>query len=63
MAALKTLTLELENLSCASCVGRAERALDAVEGVDAAPVNLATETARVSFAAPANTEGLAAAPP
>ncbi|WP_282181516.1 heavy metal translocating P-type ATPase [Aliiroseovarius marinus] len=61
MAALKTLTLELENLSCASCVGRAERALDAVEGVDTAPVNLATETARVSFAAPANTESLAAA--
>ncbi|NDW53137.1 heavy metal translocating P-type ATPase [Aliiroseovarius sp. PrR006] len=59
MAALKTLTLELENLSCASCVGRAERALDAVEGVDAAPVNLATETVRVSFAAPANTESLA----
>ena len=61
MAALKTLTLELENLSCASCVGRAERALDAVEGVDAAPVNLATETARVSFATPANTESLATA--
>ncbi|SPF75351.1 Copper-transporting P-type ATPase [Aliiroseovarius pelagivivens] len=61
MAALKTLTLELENLSCASCVGRAERALDSVEGVDAAPVNLATETARVSFAAPATTENLATA--
>ncbi|WP_133485730.1 heavy metal translocating P-type ATPase [Aliiroseovarius marinus] len=61
MAALKTLTLELENLSCASCVGRAERALDAVEGVDTAPVNLATETARVSYAAPANTENLATA--
>ncbi|WP_424939156.1 heavy metal translocating P-type ATPase [Aliiroseovarius sp. S253] len=61
MAALKTLTVELENLSCASCVGRAERALDAVEGVDAAPVNLATETARVTFAAPANTESLATA--
>ncbi|WP_432449437.1 heavy metal translocating P-type ATPase [Aliiroseovarius marinus] len=61
MAALKTLTLELENLSCASCVGRAERALHAVEGVDTAPVNLATETARVSFAAPANTESLATA--
>ncbi|SMR81620.1 Cu+-exporting ATPase [Aliiroseovarius halocynthiae] len=58
MAALKSLSLELENLSCASCVGRAERALAAVDGVDAAPVNLATETARVSFAAPATTEVL-----
>ncbi|MCK0126611.1 heavy metal translocating P-type ATPase, partial [Gelidibacter sp. F2691] len=54
-------TIELQNLSCASCVGRAERALAGVEGVTDAPVNLATETARVSFAAPATAGDLAIA--
>lgn len=56
-----TLTLELENLSCASCVGRAERALSDVEGVKSAPVNLATETVRVAFNAPATPTALAKA--
>lgn len=58
MSAATTLTLKLENLSCASCVGRAERALTAVDGVDSAPVNLANETARVAFSAPATTGAL-----
>ena len=61
MTAAQTLTLELENLSCASCVGRAERALEGVEGVSDAPVNLATETVRVSFEAPATPSGMAQA--
>ena len=61
MAANTTLNLRLDNLSCASCVGRAERALTAVDGVTDAPVNLATETARISFQAPATAERLASA--
>ncbi|WP_424942230.1 heavy metal translocating P-type ATPase [Aliiroseovarius crassostreae] len=61
MAALKHLSLEIENLSCASCVGRAEKALAGVEGVSDATVNLATETARVAFSSPANTNALAKA--
>ena len=61
MTTATTLTLSLENLSCASCVGRAERALTAVDGVSAAPVNLATETARVEFSAPATADALAGA--
>ena len=42
-----TLSLSIEGMSCASCVGRVERALAAVPGVLEASVNLATERARV----------------
>jgi heavy metal translocating P-type ATPase len=45
--ATKTVTLAVEGMSCASCVGRVERALAAVPGVTAALVNLASETAQV----------------
>ena len=40
-----TLTLPVEGMTCASCVGRVERALRAVPGVIEATVNLATERA------------------
>ncbi len=43
--------LQIENLSCASCVGRAERALIATPGVVTASVNLATETGHVTYLA------------
>ncbi len=36
-------------MTCASCVGRVERALKAVPGVEEAEVNLATEKARVAI--------------
>ena len=39
-------------MHCAACVGRVERALTGVAGVEAAAVNLATERARVYLAAP-----------
>ncbi len=39
--------LAIEGMTCASCVARIERALSAVEGVEAASVNLATRRARV----------------
>ncbi|MEX3014505.1 copper-translocating P-type ATPase [Gymnodinialimonas hymeniacidonis] len=41
--------LTLQGLSCAGCVGRAERALAAVPGVVSAAVNLATNTANVTL--------------
>ncbi len=41
--------LEIEGMSCASCVGRVEKALSQVPGVTQATVNLATETASVRF--------------
>ncbi len=42
-----TVDLAVSGMSCASCVGRVERALLAVPGVLSAEVNLATERARV----------------
>ncbi len=41
------ITLRIDGMTCASCVGRVERALRAVPGVIDASVNLATERARV----------------
>jgi heavy metal translocating P-type ATPase len=40
--------LAVTGMTCASCVGRVERALQAVPGVTAATVNLATETAEIT---------------
>lgn len=48
------LSLPVEGMTCASCVGRVERALQAVLGVHAAVVNLATERADVTFTGPAD---------
>jgi Cu+-exporting ATPase len=42
-------TLDISGMTCASCVGRVERALDRVDGVAGAEVNLATEVATVRF--------------
>ena len=46
------LGLPIAGMTCASCVGRVERALKAVPGVEAASVNLATERAEVTLARP-----------
>ena len=43
------LDLGVGGMTCASCVGRVERALKKVPGVEDASVNLATESARVTF--------------
>ncbi|SIT65714.1 Au+-exporting ATPase [Ectothiorhodosinus mongolicus] len=45
---LATHALTIEGMHCASCVGRVERALQAVPGVVQAHVNLATERATVT---------------
>src|SRR3954454_22093234 len=42
-------TLDIGGMTCASCVGRVEKALNRVDGVAAAEVNLATEVATVRF--------------
>ena len=42
-------TLDIGGMTCASCVGRVEKALRRVDGVAAAEVNLATEVATVRF--------------
>ena len=43
------LVAPVRGMHCAACVGKVERALTAVPGVDQASVNLATEQATVSF--------------
>lgn len=55
-SALRTtrLSLPVEGMTCASCVGRVERALKAVPGVQTATVNLATERADITFGDPAD---------
>ncbi|QKM65066.1 copper-transporting ATPase [Polynucleobacter tropicus] len=40
-------TLDIDGMTCASCVARVEKALDRIPGVEAASVNLATEQAKV----------------
>ncbi|MEM9843216.1 MAG: heavy metal translocating P-type ATPase [Pseudomonadota bacterium] len=42
-------TLRIEGMTCASCVGRVEKALAGLDGVSEVAVNLASETARVSL--------------
>ena len=42
-------TLNIASMSCASCVGRVDKALAAVPGVQSVAVNLAAETATVSY--------------
>jgi P-type Cu+ transporter len=54
MSTASTLTdcvLDIGGMTCASCVGRVEKALLKLEGVASARVNLAAETAAVSYAA------------
>jgi P-type Cu+ transporter len=46
---LATLDLGVGGMTCASCVGRVERALRKMPGVHDASVNLATESARVVY--------------
>ncbi len=48
----QTVSLPIEGMTCASCVGRVERSLRAVPGVTEANVNLATERADVRFDGP-----------
>jgi copper-(or silver)-translocating P-type ATPase len=55
------ITLDVEGMSCASCVGRVEKALRAVPGVAAASVNLASEKATVHFSGPADPTSVVAA--
>jgi len=49
MSGESRLTLTIEGMSCASCVGRVERALTGVPGVTDVRVNLAAETAAVTL--------------
>ena len=56
--ASSTIELSVTGMTCASCVGRVEKALKAVPGVNNATVNLATERARISAAGGTSPEAL-----
>ncbi|XOY55113.1 MAG: heavy metal translocating P-type ATPase [Rhodobacterales bacterium] len=49
MAEPVTIRLAIDGMTCASCVGRVDRALAAVPGVQSVAVNLATETATITL--------------
>ncbi|MBI1620506.1 heavy metal translocating P-type ATPase [Aquamicrobium zhengzhouense] len=53
-----TISLPIEGMTCASCVGRVERALKAVPGVADAVVNLATEKASITTKVPVDASTL-----
>src|SRR5512139_3632502 len=55
------VTLDITGMTCASCVRRVERALAKIPGVETASVNLAAETARVTFASAVPVDALVAA--
>lgn len=55
---MQRIEIGIEGMSCASCVGRVERALSNQPGVSVSQVNLATEKASVEFDQPATIEGL-----
>lgn len=57
----QTIRFQLDGMTCASCVARAERVLSAQEGVTSAHVNLGTESAEVRFDAPATPQAMAEA--
>jgi Cu+-exporting ATPase len=52
-----SIDIGIGGMTCASCSSRVERALKKVPGVQEATVNLATESARITFAAGEQMEG------
>lgn len=57
----QSVDLQVDGMTCASCVGRVERALKKVPGVQSAVVNLATERASVQLQGNADAAALIAA--
>lgn len=58
---VQSVDLQVDGMTCASCVGRVERALKKVPGVQNAVVNLATERASVQLQGDADVSALIAA--
>lgn len=54
MSATAHIQIDIDGLSCAGCVGRAERAMAAIKGVITAEVNLVTKQGDITFEAPAD---------
>ena len=45
----KSIRLSVEGMSCASCAGRVDKALNGLDGVEEASVNLASDSAEVKY--------------
>jgi len=45
----KSVRLSVKGMSCASCVGRVDKALNALDGVEDASVNLASDSAEITY--------------
>ncbi|TXH20202.1 MAG: heavy metal translocating P-type ATPase, partial [Gammaproteobacteria bacterium] len=60
-ARLQPIDIPVQGMTCASCVGRVERAIAAVPGVAAANVNLAAERAHVELTPDGDAAAVAAA--
>jgi P-type Cu+ transporter len=58
MTAQTTTSFQIENMSCGHCVAHVEKAFSAVPGVASVSVDLASETAKVSFDGTVNTQTL-----
>ncbi|MGE8066430.1 heavy metal translocating P-type ATPase [Pseudomonas sp. NPDC089569] len=56
-----SLELSIDGMTCASCVGRVERALNKVPGVNSVSVNLASERAHLELLGQVDTQTLIAA--
>ncbi|ACL62872.1 heavy metal translocating P-type ATPase [Methylobacterium nodulans] len=56
-----SISLPIEGMTCASCVGRVERALKAIPGVETVSANLATERASITTNAPVDRSKLVGA--
>lgn len=52
------VSLPVDGMTCASCVGRVEKALQKIEGVDSAVANIATERAEIRLSQPVPRERL-----
>ena len=61
MSSEKSLSFAVGEMSCGSCVGRVEKALKEVPGVETTNVNLAAETATVTVDDSFQTTALTAA--
>jgi Cu+-exporting ATPase len=46
---MEIIQLDIEGMTCASCVGHVEKGIRNINGIDLANVNLATEKATVSY--------------
>lgn len=54
----QSIRLSIEGMHCGSCVGHVDKALNAVDGVESASVNLASESAEVTLSGSVSVEQL-----